>query len=125
MGVEPCFKQYTSWLALGHTVTDFLSYLIALLSASAESSFEQICSSSEQLCGVESISGWKLAVNDRVNKTTGAESPDGANPQSLWATQSYRLAQAIQMTRSDMQHWTGRLMWSWLTALGGFGFAML
>jgi hypothetical protein len=112
-------EQYERWINVGQTATDFFSYLIAFVSASAEDALEQITQQSAQSRAITLNSGKKPPSKDGGNmpQLSYAQLSIGWPMFDLWRLRTRRLDETMQMASSDMQHWMRRLMQSWSAAL--------
>lgn len=119
MGLRAYGEQYERWINVGETATDFLSYLIALVSTSIEDSFEPIHQENEPPVTVSPRDWAKTLLQGGVD----SDPPSDLHVSLLWPVvglwhlRTRRLDETMQMARSDMQHWRRRLMQSWLAAL--------
>lgn len=117
--VRACGEQYERWINIGQTGIDFLSYLIALVSASAEDTLDQVYRESDRPWNPELSNGKKPFLENRIDMlplpcrwlNTGWPFFD------LWQLRTRRLDETIEMARSDMLYWMQRMTRTWSAAL--------
>jgi hypothetical protein len=117
--LRACGERYDRWITVGDTSTDFLSYLIAVVSASTEDSLEHVCREGTQSFAIVTKDSSKATPNNGINSPPAACLPVSLQWPvfDLWHLRTRQLGETMQMASSDMQHWTQRLMRSWIAAL--------
>lgn len=112
-------EQYDRWVNVGRTTTDFLSYMIALVSASAEDSLQPIFQQREATHAVPSSPGAKALLHDPIYPScfSGSRLNNFWPILGAWHLSTRKLEETMHMASSDLQHWTQRLIRSWTSAL--------
>lgn len=112
-------QQYERWVNVGQTVTDFLAYLIALMSTGVEDSLEPI-HQGHRYPESNAARDCTAALGFRGNDIPGWSDHQRSILRPVvdhWHLRARRLDQTVQMASVDMQYWTQRLIQSWIAAL--------
>jgi hypothetical protein len=120
MGFKACGEQYERWIDVGETATDFVSYLIALVSTGVEDSCEPIYPEDEAPppAGFSPRDCVQAPVHGGNSRPPSHGHVGVMWPLvGLWYLPTRRLDETMQMASSDMQHWRRRLVHSWFAAL--------